>query len=495
MSDFENKDYYQNNTNSGNSNGPQQNNWNSYNQSSGAWQPQQQIPPYGYQQQQQSPYRQNQDAYKWNFKEYDSMSPKKPPHGKKSGVKVFLTIVAVLISISVIGFAGFGVYSLTAGGELLNGKGAASQAASSAAPQGNTASTAATSSASGLNIADVPGSANNEIVSVGGVLTTKQIYAKVAPSVVGIVNYQKDGGWVASGEGSGIVMSADGYIVTNAHVVNGAQGIKVVLNTNKEYEAKLIGSDTKTDLAVIKIDATGLTPAAFGNSEQMVTGDKVVAIGNPGGLEFAGSITQGIISAVNRPLQSSTGYTMNCIQTDAAINPGNSGGPLVNEFGQVVGINSSKIAATEYEGIGFAIPMNTAKPIIDDLIKNGRVTGRAKIGISIEGEVTEMSAQLYSIPTGILIAGVDKGSDIAAKGVRANDIITKIDGSKVDTVNQVFDILAKHKPGDSVTLTVFRRPTNAADQTFEVAVVLGEDTGTTAAQELPSTQEGLPKAE
>ncbi len=484
MSDFENKDnnnnfYQQGNTGSSGGQQPPQNGWSGYNQNAGGWHPPVQQ-PYTYQQ--KPPYQQpTQGEYKWNFKEYDSMAPQKPARGKKTGVKVFFSILAAVLSLSVLGFAGFGIYSLTADGSLLQHP--APEAASSQVE--DTSSTATASSGTGLNIADVPSSADNGIVSVGGLLTTKQINLKVAPSVVGIVNYQMDAGWVPAGEGSGIVLTADGYIVTNAHVVNGAQGIKVVLSTGKEYEAKLIGLDVKTDLAVVKIEATGLTAAEFGNSDQMAAGDKVVAIGNPGGLEFAGSITQGIISAVNRPIASSTGYTMDCIQTDAAINPGNSGGPLVNEYGQVVGINSSKIAATEYEGIGFAIPINTAKPIIDDLIKNGRVTGRAKIGITIEGEITEMSAQLYSIPTGILIAGVDKGSDIAAKGVRANDIITKIDGAKVDTTNQIYDILNKHKPGDTIKLTIFRRPTDAADQTFEVSIVLGEDTGDTAQQELP----------
>ncbi len=454
-----------------------QNNWN-YPQQGSQW-----HPPVQQQQQQQYPYA--QDQYKWSYKDYDQMSPGKPPKKpKKNGAKVFLAIIGVVLTLSLLGFAGFGIYSLSNAG-LLDMEGSSSSPVAESEPV--VSQPEAGSDTQGLNITDVP-SGTGELLSVSGALSTKQINIKVSPSVVGVVTYQMSYGWTPAGEGSGIIMNENGYIVTNAHVISGAQGIKVVLYDDTEYEATVVGSDTRTDLAVLKIEATGLTAAEFGNSEQMAAGDKVVAIGNPGGLEFAGSITQGIISAVNRQITSSTGYTMECIQTDAAINPGNSGGALVNEYGQVIGINSSKIAATDYEGIGFAIPINTAKPIIDDLIDNGRVTGRAKLGITIQGEITEMSAQLYSIPTGILIAGVEKGSDMANKGVQANDIITKIDGIKINTVNDIYKILEKHKPGDSVTVTLFRRPSNGPDQTFEVSVALFEDTGAAVQTELPSAR-------
>ena len=181
-----------------------------------------------------------------------------------------------------------------------------------------------------------------------------------------------------AGEGSGIIFSEDGYIVTNAHVVDGATSLKAILSDGTTYEAELVGSDTLTDLAVLKIDATGLQAAEFGSSEDLRVADQVMAIGNPGGYQLNSSVTIGYVSALNRAISnSSTGYTMEYIQTDAAINPGNSGGALVNQYGQVVGINSAKISATGYEGLGFAIPAETAQPVISDLIEYGYVKDRA----------------------------------------------------------------------------------------------------------------------
>ncbi len=450
----------------------------SYQQGGNQWTP---PPPPPYNQKPVYPPVQQQASseYKWNFHDYDQGTQNAPKRRKTpTGLKVFLGIIGVVLSLSIVAFAGFGIYTLANGNISLSPGGLISDSSSST-PAANEGATSSQS----ISIWDVP--QDQDLVSVNGVLTTKQINIKVSPSVVGVVTYQLSSTWVPAGEGSGIIIREDGYIATNAHVISGAQGIKVVLSNGDEYEGKVVGSDSRTDLAVIKVDATGLTAAEFGNSDQMAIGDKVVAIGNPGGLEFAGSVTQGIISAVNRQITSSGGYTMECIQTDAAINPGNSGGALVNEYGQVIGINSAKIAATDYEGIGFAIPSNTAVPILEDLIKNGRVTGRAKIGITISGVVGEMEAQLYSVPTGVVIAGVERGSDAAAKGVQANDIITKIDGVKINTINDIYTILEKHKPGDTVTLTIFRRPNGSPDQNFEVTVTLYEDTGASVQTELP----------
>ena len=217
---------------------------------------------------------------------------------------------------------------------------------------------------------------SDNTVSNDGTLTTAQINEKVAPSVVGIVQYQSNY-FEPTGEGSGIILSEDGYIATNAHVIEDADTLEVVLSDGTTYKGTVVGYDSKTDLAVVKIDATGLTPAELGVSSELKVGEKAIAIGNPGGLTYAGSVSEGIISGLNRSLRASTdGYTMNFIQTDAAINPGNSGGALVNEFGQVVGINSQKISGDGYEGIGFAIPIDEALPILEDLMSYGRVTGR-----------------------------------------------------------------------------------------------------------------------
>ena len=294
---------------------------------------------------------------------------------------------------------------------------------------------------------------------------------------MGVVQYQRMQSLRPSASGSGVIMSSDGYIVTNAHVVDGADSIKVVLNNGEEYEASLIGIDTKTDLAVIKISATNLTPAEFGNSKQVEDGEPVVAIGNPGGIELAGSVTQGIVSAAEREVKSSNGgYRMKCIQTDAAINPGNSGGALINQYGQVIGINSSKIAATDYEGIGFAIAMTEAKPIIDDLLNYGYVKDRVKIGISYT-EVDAILAKLNGIPAGIYVEAVEQDSDAYAKGIRQGDIITHINGKEIASSDVITEELKNFKPGQTVTLTVFRSTVNGQTRTYEQSVVLSEDKG------------------
>ncbi|WP_312644089.1 trypsin-like peptidase domain-containing protein [Hydrogenoanaerobacterium sp.] len=412
------------------------------------------------------------EEYKWNFAEYDSTTDNKKAGKKKNkGLMVFTTIVCSMFAVAVIGMAGYGVWS------VVQGNGSFNSGTSQITPGPEITSP-------GLNINDVP--KTSETIAADGSLTTKQIAAKVQPSVVGVVVYAAvdannpfygGSGPIQTSEGSGIIMSADGYIITNAHVVAGASGMKVVLYNDEEYDARLVGRDDNTDLAVIKIEANNLTAAEFGDSAQLQVGEDVVAIGNPGGLEFASSVTKGIISGVNRPIKSNdAGYTMNCIQTDAAINPGNSGGALVNVYGQVIGINSSKIASTEYEGLGFAIPISEAKPIIDDLIANGRVTGRVKLGITGR-EIDDTLARYNNVPAGFMVYTAEPGSDIANKGVLAGDIITKIDGKDIATLGDLRDYLKDFKPGDKVTLTVFRRTSGKSDSTFEVIIALMADTG------------------
>ena len=236
----------------------------------------------------------------------------------------------MVLAIGVLSFAGYGVYSMVGDRD-----------------QKNVDSSSSQTQMPGLSIQEKP--ATSEQAAADGSLTTTQIIKKVKPSVVGIVTYQGNNSFASSGAGSGIIMTSDGYILTNAHVVEKAVGIKVVLDNGEEYSASLIGSDTRTDIAVIKIEAQNLTYADFGNSDQVEEGERVVAIGNPTGMQLAGSTTQGIISALDRAVKSENGYTMRFLQTDAAINPGNSGGPLVNEFGQVIGINSAKYVNEGYE--------------------------------------------------------------------------------------------------------------------------------------------------
>ena len=313
-------------------------------------------------------------------------------------------------------------------------------------------------------------------------MSDQDIAAKLTPSVVCIQNYQvtqnygfmqtdtSDSSVSPASEGSGIIMSEDGYIITNAHVVEGATSLKVMTSDGETYEAQLIGSDTVTDLAVVKIDATGLTAAEFGSSKDLRVADKVMAIGNPGGHELSSSVTIGYVSALNRAIaNNTTGYTMEYIQTDAAINPGNSGGALINEYGQVVGINSAKISATGYEGLGFAIPIDTAQPIISDLIQYGYVKDRAVLGISGQF-IDSMTGRFYGLPQGEYVAQLNS-SEAQASGLQVGDVITAIDGQQLDSESTLRSAILSKKPGDTVTLQVYR---SATQQSATVELKLSE---------------------
>ena len=288
---------------------------------------------------------------------------------------------------------------------------------------------------------------------------------------------ESESGIAPAGEGSGVITSSDGYIMTNAHVVDKASALKVMLSNGKSYEAKLIGSDTVTDLALIKINATGLTAAEFGDSSGLKIGDEVVAIGNPGGSELVSSATFGNISALNRTItDSDTGYTRECIQTDAAINPGNSGGALVNMYGQVIGINSSKltqVGGTSAEGLGFAIPISTAQPVISNLKQYGYVKDRAVLGISGR-MIDSVTARIYGLSnTGFVIQKISN-SELTKAGVAVGDMITKIDGTEVTSGGTIISIVTKKKAGNTVKLTLYSLQTG---KTKEATVKLIAQTG------------------
>ncbi|MDD5952412.1 MAG: trypsin-like peptidase domain-containing protein [Oscillospiraceae bacterium] len=268
-----------------------------------------------------------------------------------------------------------------------------------------------------------------------------------------------------SSEGSGVIATADGYIITNHHVVDGASSLKVTLPSGDTYDAKLIGSDSATDLALLKINASNLDAAEFGSSGELQVGDRVMAVGNPGGSEFQSSVTFGYVSALNRTVTTQSEYQITCIQTDAAINPGNSGGALVNTQGQVVGINSSKIVSTSYEGLGFAIPIDTALPIINDLRENGYVKNRAALGISGQ-YVDSMTAQYYGFAKGYYVSKVNNESAKKA-GLTRGDIITKVDGKELTSANALTSQLLEKSIGDTVTLTVDR---DGKELTMEVTL-------------------------
>jgi len=298
-------------------------------------------------------------------------------------------------------------------------------------------------------------------------LTLQEVYAKCADSVVSIIGTIN--GYAGYYWGSGIVMTEDGYILTNAHVIEGTDHVSVCLADGTEYTALLIGEDPISDIAVLKIDAFNLKAAEFGISDELVVGDTVIAIGNPLGEEFAGTMTDGIISAINRGVNVS-GNVMTLIQTNAALNEGNSGGPLINSYGQVIGITNMKMAAdytsVTIEGIGFAIPTATIKNVADELIENGKVSGRPSIGITA-GAIPDEAKSQYNLPAGIYVSEVNPDSDAYEKGITAGDVITAVNSIAVASVDDVNAIKNNFKVGDSLTLTVFRD-----GKTFDVDIVL-----------------------
>lgn len=333
----------------------------------------------------------------------------------------------------------------------------------------------------------VTGSATDNLVGTvlpsGSDVTT--IAKTAGPSIVGIrmtVTGSRRNYYGISnsqvGEGSGIIVSKDGYIMTNYHVVSGADPkgglssntvLEVFLPDGREAKAVFKGGDEKTDLAVIKIDLKNLPIADLGDSSELQVGELAVAIGNPLGMEFAGSVTVGVISALNRTVEMSD-KTLNLIQTDAAINEGNSGGALLNSRGEVIGINSAKVSASGVEGLGFAIPINDARPVVDQLIDFGYVRGRTFIGISGR-EITSIYSDLYNLPVGIYITDVTVGSGAEKAGIKSGDVLISLDERTIETMVDLDAVKEAHKPGDTVTAVVSRNGTNVT-----LKLTFGEET-------------------
>lgn len=310
----------------------------------------------------------------------------------------------------------------------------------------------------------------------------------VKPSIVEIFTYTSQADFKvgnAAGSGSGIVISKDGYIVTNAHVLH-ADGIHTVSTVDgKTYDAKVIGRDVKTDIAVIKINEVDMTPAVFGNSDNAVVGQPVIAIGNPVSLSF--TVTDGIVSAVHRKIRTDeTTFEMECIQTNADISPGNSGGALINMRGEVIGITSSKYVNSSYEGLGFAISSNEALPIIDELIDHGYVKGRFRIGIHLVDMADQSKIKViedtigFKLPegfTGIYIGGIDEDSDVINTDLKVGDFITKINGVKVRTYTEFYNaITSSYGAGDKVPATCAHIDADGKITTYEIKFKLLEDT-------------------
>ena len=327
--------------------------------------------------------------------------------------------------------------------------------------------TATQQTESAFEIAQTPKGVDNRPFEETGALSLQQIYEKVYPSVASISCLKAAG----SGTGTGIVLSHDGYVITNYHVIEDAQRIQVLLGDNNRYEATLVGGDEITDLAVLKVDAQNLQPAEFGDSDMLRVGDAVVAIGDPLGVALRGTMTDGIVSAINRDI-TTEGRTMTLIQTNAALNSGNSGGPLLNCYGQVIGINTMKIGdymnANGVEGLGFAIPSTTVKEIVDQLIAQGYVSGRPTIGITGQ-EISAFDQLYYRIPQGIYITEVAVGSDAEAKGIHPGDILLQFDGARITNSEALKNALYAHSAGDTVNIVIYRNGNQ-----YTVDIVLGQ---------------------
>ena len=385
-----------------------------------------------------------------------------PPKKKKkfNGKRVARSAVALVLA-AAMGFAG-GFVGAKFGG---SGKVVIQQVAPS----------------STANSSDSADSSITAASSSGSSLTTEQVADLVSPSVVVITTEQvvySQWSWygqnqVESGAGSGVIISSDGYILTCAHVVDGASTITVTIG-DKDYTATLVGEDTTSDIAVIKIDADGLTPATVGNSDSLKVGQSVMAVGNPLG-ELGGTVTGGMISALNRSVTiqgSSSVNTMSLIQMDASVSPGNSGGGLFNMNGELIGIVNAKSSSSDAEGLGFAIPINDAIKVAQELLENGYVTGRPYLGITyLAVEDAQTAAQLGVNAYGVYVVEVVKGGPAEKAGLQAGDRIVSVDGTEIASKDDLGTLMQKHAAGDTLSITIARE-----GQMQTVNVTLGEKT-------------------
>lgn len=285
-------------------------------------------------------------------------------------------------------------------------------------------------------------------------LSLKQLYERCMPSVVGISGYIN--GKIGYNWGSGVILTEDGLILTNTHVIEGCDSAKVTLFDDREFEAKLVGADSISDIALLKIDARHLPAADFGDSSTLTVGQQVAAIGNPLGEQFRMTLTDGIISAISRDINYN-GRTMTLMQTNAALNEGNSGGPLFNMHGQVIGITNMKMMSSEssIEGIGFAIPTSTVLTVVNGILQDGKVVGRVSIGITI-GPIPDSAIADYDLPEGLYIVTVEPSSDAAKKGLQEGDILMEVNGQKVTTTAEVSEIKDRFSVGDELLFKIWR---------------------------------------
>lgn len=397
---------------------------------------------------------------------------------KKKGLKVILSIIAVILALSIAFAVGTTV-----------GKN----------NQGNNHGTSESVTGDGTIIdhEKTPDSFKPN----GDKLSTEEIAEIGRASNVGVLVYTNSGyqnSETEAGEGTGIVAkrSTDGkstYILTCAHVISDkGVSVKVLLEDGTTYDAVIVGYDQQTDVGVLKVNTTKLTCATFGDFSKLKVGSPVYAVGNPGGSEFFGSVTNGIVSAISRSINNEIGYTMDCIQHNAAINPGNSGGALLNEYGQVIGVNSSKIASTEYEGMSFSVPISTVLEVANDLIAKGYVPNRPKLGITYSlassHNTYAMIVQIKGLPAGsLIIRSISSDSDLKLSSVQVGDMITAVNGKELDTPDVLLDIIDKSSVGDELKLKICRVNTDYSLEEFEVTAKLIEDKGSTAEDDETTT--------
>lgn len=415
---------------------------------------------------------------------------------KHSTGKVIALLAAVIVAGGGAGFAGAYFGSDLIGGNAPisnNGSTSGGTAADSGSNQSSSSKPSADSSTSqptldelqqGVTVTHVA-VGETEFNSDGSFKYTRDLVAAVRDSVVYVEVYTRSYHSANDpyGAGSGIIISSDGYIITNAHVVDDMDRFVIHVTTTdpiegtgvvEEYEATLVGSDTDTDLAVLKIDAEGLNAAVLGDSDELRLGDDVVAIGNPLGLET--SVTKGIVSGLNREQYSTSERELSSIQTDASINSGNSGGGLFNMHGEVVGVVNSKLVYNNAEGVGFAITINEAKSVIDDLISKGYVSGRPILGITCL-EVSEYVGAIQGMTPGLYITEIDKTLKVAESELVVGDTIVAVEGISVTSVSEVSEILAEKAPGDSVDVTVVRVDSLGRNKEVTFPIILSEYSG------------------
>ena len=422
--------------------------------------------------------------YRWNINEEKNYKGRKNTKTKNKnktrnlGIKIFAAVMSVMFLLS----AAYTVFLFTDrlylqeenNNDIKNNSG------------GNSVNTPVISNQDAVDETNNKANNNKEIedtvitipdASGSKILTTEEAIAKVNPSVVCIQTEtemvyrgfygRNNSSYIQEGVGTGFIVSDDGYIATNYHVVSGADKITVTLYSGEEYQADFIGGDEVADLAIIKINAKNLPVAELGDSDALVQGQDVVAIGTPAGIEFAWSATKGIVSSISRDVDVNGQKRMTVIQIDASINPGNSGGPLINMKGQVIGINSMKLASTDYEGMGFAIPINTAIPVFNDIIANpGHINTSpdsvypddlSEVSFGLRGgTVTEEESMMKGIPQGWKIGEITEGGPCENSGLQLSDIIIALDGVTVMTTEDLYELKLNYKPGDKVTVTIYR---------------------------------------